>query len=222
MKTIRSLLFIPAEERRLSKIGQTNADAYIIDLEDSIALEDKDISLQRTITFLASCAADNIFVRINKQRHISELDALKHFNVGFMLPKIEAEADYSDAEESLRDHKVIALIETPRALLNADAIGSISWVSALAFGAEDFSVATNTLNELCTLAMPKQMLVLAAKANNKKIAIIPGFTWALKIMSHFTPFINKAFGSMSYDAEKGEYQKYTTKESIKKMEAKYE
>lgn len=57
-----------------------------------------------------------------------------------------------------------------------------------------------------------------ADANNKKIAIIPGFTWALKLMSHFTPFVNKAFGSMSYDVEKGEYQKYTTVESIQKME----
>ncbi len=57
-----------------------------------------------------------------------------------------------------------------------------------------------------------------AKANNKKIAIIPGFTWALKLMSHFTPFVNKALGSMSYDAEKGKYQKYTTEESIQKME----
>ena len=59
-----------------------------------------------------------------------------------------------------------------------------------------------------------------AKENNKKIAIVPGFTWALKILSHLTPFVNKAFGSMSYNIEKGKYQKYTTIESIQKMEAK--
>lgn len=57
-----------------------------------------------------------------------------------------------------------------------------------------------------------------ANANNKKIAIIPGFTWALKLLSHLTPFVNKAFGNMSYDVEKGDYQKYTTVESIQKME----
>ena len=36
MNNIRSLLFVPAEDKYLSKIGTTNADAYIIDLEDSI------------------------------------------------------------------------------------------------------------------------------------------------------------------------------------------
>lgn len=61
-----------------------------------------------------------------------------------------------------------------------------------------------------------------AKANNKKIAIIPGFTWALKLMSHVTPFVNKAFGSMSYSITKSDYQKYTTAKSIKKMEANNE
>ena len=58
-----------------------------------------------------------------------------------------------------------------------------------------------------------------AKANNKRIAIIPGFTWALKLMSHITPFVNKAFGSMSYDTAKSNYQEYTTANSIEKMEA---
>ena len=58
-----------------------------------------------------------------------------------------------------------------------------------------------------------------AKANNKKIAIIPGFTWTLKLMSHFTPFVNKAFGNIVYDVEKGKYQKYAMLQSIEKMES---
>ena len=61
-----------------------------------------------------------------------------------------------------------------------------------------------------------------AKANNKKIAIVPGFTWLLKIMSHFTPFVNKAFGNMSYNIDNEDYQKYTTFESIEKMESRDE
>ena len=57
-----------------------------------------------------------------------------------------------------------------------------------------------------------------AEANNKKIVIVPGFAWTLKLLSRLTPFVNKAFGSMSYDIEKGNFQKYTTIESIQKME----
>ncbi len=39
-----------------------------------------------------------------------------------------------------------------------------------------------------------------ATANNKKLLLIPGLTWALKLLSHFTPFVNKAFGNLSYSS----------------------
>lgn len=66
-----------------------------------------------------------------------------------------------------------------------------------------------------------EIVKVIAKANNKKIAIVPGFTWALKLLSYITPFVNKAFGNMSYDIENGNYQKYTTADSIEKMETKH-
>lgn len=175
MDRIRSLLFVPAEERRLAKIGRTNADAYIIDLEDSISANDKDSALQRTVLFLESCKLDTVFVRINKHRYAMELETLNRFNVGFMLPKMESEFDYIEAEEVLKNHKVIALIETPRALLKADSIAGVQWVSALAFGAEDFTVAANMANDVGTLAMLKQLLALAAKANHKMVYDTPCF-----------------------------------------------
>lgn len=61
-----------------------------------------------------------------------------------------------------------------------------------------------------------------ARVNNKKILVVPGFSWALKLLSLLTPFVNKAFGGMSYNVPKSNYQKYTTLESIQKMEAKHE
>ena len=59
------------------------------------------------------------------------------------------------------------------------------------------------------------------KCNNKKILIVPGCGWALKIMSHLAPLVNKAFGSMVYSKELLEdfdYCKYTTVESVKEIE----
>lgn len=58
-----------------------------------------------------------------------------------------------------------------------------------------------------------------AKANNKKILILPGLTWMLRIMSHFTPFVDKAFGSMAYNVGETDCQGYTTIDSIEKLEA---
>ncbi len=172
----RSLLFVPAEERRLAKVGNTNADAYIIDLEDSIRADKKDEALARAVGFLKEHGPhDNLFVRINKERIRQELDALGAYQVGIMLPKIEACSDYSNFEEALKGRPVIALVETPRALYNAGAIASIPWIGMLAFGAEDFTAAASMRNAWDNLSVCKSLLALAAKANGKKVYDTPCF-----------------------------------------------
>ena len=175
MQGIRSLLFVPAEERRLAKIGKTDADAYIIDLEDSIAQEDKEEALNRTVDFLRTYNAGNLFIRINRARYETELNALDQFHVGFMLPKIECESDYGAATVILKGHKVIALIESAAGVVNSNLIASIPWVTALAFGAEDFTVATNISNDTESLSVPKSLIALAAKANQKIVYDTPCF-----------------------------------------------
>ena len=44
-----------------------------------------------------------------------------------------------------------------------------------------------------------------AEAHSKRMIIIPGFAWALKLMSHVTGLVNKAFGSLSYEQSLSEY-----------------
>ena len=67
-----------------------------------------------------------------------------------------------------------------------------------------------------------EMVKMIAEAHGKKILIIKGFGWALKIMSKVTGLVNKAFGNMSYDMEmseyKEEYRKFNLLESIKETE----
>lgn len=43
-----------------------------------------------------------------------------------------------------------------------------------------------------------QLVALIAEAHGKHIVLVPGFTWALKILSHCTGLVNKAFGSLCY------------------------
>lgn len=61
-----------------------------------------------------------------------------------------------------------------------------------------------------------------AKAHNKRCVLIPGFGWALKLLSHATGLVNKAFGNLAYDQEmskyKVDYQKYSLEEAILKTE----
>lgn len=60
------------------------------------------------------------------------------------------------------------------------------------------------------------------RARGKKVRLIKGFTWALKILGLFTGLINKAFGNLTYDLSiseyKEEYRKYTLAQSIEETE----
>ena len=62
-----------------------------------------------------------------------------------------------------------------------------------------------------------------AQAHGKKIYVIKGFSWCLKLLSHITGIVNKAFGNLSYEQDmskydKGDYQKISLEESIKLTE----
>lgn len=50
-----------------------------------------------------------------------------------------------------------------------------------------------------------ELVKMIAEAHGKKIVIIPGFTWALKLLSHITGLVNKAFGSLSYEQKMSQY-----------------
>lgn len=63
-----------------------------------------------------------------------------------------------------------------------------------------------------------ELVRLIAGVHGKKILVIPGFGWALKLLSHVTGLVDKAFGSMCYDQTlsdyKEDYRRYTVEESI--------
>jgi UDP-glucose 4-epimerase len=68
-----------------------------------------------------------------------------------------------------------------------------------------------------------EMVKLIAETHNRKVCLIPGFTWALKILSLMTGLVNKAFGSLTYDKvmseySRGKYQRYSLAESIRETE----
>ena len=49
------------------------------------------------------------------------------------------------------------------------------------------------------------LVKMIARVHGKKIAIIPGFAWLLKIFGYFSGIVNKAFGNLSYDQSLSEY-----------------
>ena len=73
--------------------------------------------------------------------------------------------------------------------------------------------------EYCNTSELVQMI---AAAHGKKVRLVKGFGWSLKLMSHATGLINKAFGNLSYDMNlsvyKDVYRKNNLKDSIKRTE----
>ena len=63
------------------------------------------------------------------------------------------------------------------------------------------------------------MVQQIAAANGRKLLLVPCLTWLLKLMSHATGLVNKAFGNLSYDQSMSrypvDYQKFSLAESIR-------
>lgn len=68
-----------------------------------------------------------------------------------------------------------------------------------------------------------EMVRLIAQAHGKRVRLLPGFGWLLKLLSHTTPVVNKAFGNLCYDqgmsAYSRNYQMRTLEESIEESES---
>ena len=67
-----------------------------------------------------------------------------------------------------------------------------------------------------------ELVKTIAAANGRKIRLVRGFGWILRIMGLFIGAVNKAFGNLTYDQAMSEYEteyrKYGLEESIKETE----
>lgn len=188
---VNSILFVPAKEKMMNKISSLSADAYIIDLEDSISDNEKDDALVNLKKYLDSCVKNSkiIFVRLNSNRLDKEIELLKEYDsIGFMIPKFENYMSYNSYESVLLNHKVIALIETPLGVLNAVDTAKCNWVDAIAFGAEDYTSMVNMKKSNETLLYQKSHIITCAKAYNKKVYDTPCFSFEEDILKHEVEF----------------------------------
>ena len=217
----RSLLFVPAKEKMLKKIGQLDADVYIIDLEDSIEDELKEEALELVKKFLENLEShENIYIRVNKENYKKEIESLARISdIGFMLPKMEQPNYYEACSTTLKNHEVIALIETPLGVVKISDIVQCQWVDAVAFGAEDFSSFVNMKKNNELLRYQKGCLITYARAYGKEVYDTPsfhlglnsefeddvqesvdlGFDGKLAISPKHIPVINYAFNRMNYE-----------------------
>lgn len=164
MALFRCLLFVPGTDtKKITKALTLPADAVILDLEDAVAMSEKESARQvvsEIINFSKSTRTTNIYIRVNGANTkyiLADLQAVVQPQVtGIMLAKAE------DAEEVrrvdwligfLEDEtgiprgtlELIPFIESVRGIENANSIAaSCSRVKRLAFGGNDYTADTWT------------------------------------------------------------------------------
>jgi len=119
------------------------SDAIIIDLEDSVLLNDKDAARILVSEFLEKYQFTNtdIYIRTNDtlsphfKQDIAMLDGLSI--KGYVLPK--AMPTGVALLESLTDKDIIPIIESPMAFLRVEDVAKSKQVTGLLLGAEDFT-----------------------------------------------------------------------------------
>jgi citrate lyase subunit beta/citryl-CoA lyase len=134
---MRSLLFVPANGgSKLDKAFASGADAVIIDLEDSIAPEQKDVARKNAAAFLtgavAQTARPRLLVRVNSLATgltDADLDAVVPARPdAIMLPKAEGGAALIQADTKLTAREAISGIAEGHIKILAQAIESAAGI----------------------------------------------------------------------------------------------
>ncbi len=175
---MKSLLYVPSTPKMLNKIFSSEADGFLIDLEDSIKEDDKKQALEDAFNFIKDNPNPNkeFFVRVAGNHIEEEVEKLNGLSFrGYMIPKFEKVIDYEKYKNYLSCKDVIALVETPLGLINIKEIASCSFVTMLSFGAEDFTSAIGMKNCTDTLNYAKSTLVTYGKAFHKPVYDTPSF-----------------------------------------------
>lgn len=185
----RSLLFVPADsEKKLAKGLASEADALILDLEDSVSIERKAVARRMARDFVeANRAGPALWVRINPlaQGGLDDLVAIVRARpAGLVIPKPDGPADLValslmlDALEA-RDgvEAPIPLLpiatETPKAVLSLGAYAEVAVprLAGITWGAEDLAAALGARTNRgpdgaldLTYRLARSSCLLAAKA----------------------------------------------------------
>lgn len=155
---LATMMFVPgSDERKLDKIPSLGPDAFIIDLEDAVAISAKPAARGKVAAALARHGSSaQLWVRVNAVEtdllHDDVLAVAVFGLAGIVLPKARSAADVEllDGLLSVLEHErglrrgsveLLPTIETAAALGHAVEIGTASSrVRCLGFGAGDFSL----------------------------------------------------------------------------------
>jgi citrate lyase subunit beta/citryl-CoA lyase len=144
----RSWLFVPADsERKIAKALESEADALIFDLEDSVAPAEKAAARATLKNLPKRLGGPQWWVRVNplaSEYHKDDLEVLGIADIhGIVLPKAEGGTDVIELSHRTGTIPIHAIVtETAASLFNLLSYNvPVSPLAAMSWGAEDLSAA---------------------------------------------------------------------------------
>ena len=197
---MRSLMFVPAHNEKLMDSAlRREADVLLLDIEDSVQPADNKQVARNNIK---RCVEEGrfqgrkIFPRVNDRESGHLLQDVYQLTIdgieGFMYPKSKKGEDIYffgklletiEAEKGIPRHtfKIIALIETPGAVMNIQDICTAcpERLVAVAFGCEDYMTELGGKHDsdYDSIFTARAMIAMGAKANN----VVPIDTVHIKV-----------------------------------------
>jgi citrate lyase subunit beta/citryl-CoA lyase len=173
---VRSLLFLPASNpRAVARARSAGADLVILDLEDAVTPNDKDLARGAAIEALATPWPMPVAIRVNgvgTNWHSLDLDAVARSKADFaVVPRATSARLVHDIAETA-GRPVLAMIETAAGVLRGaeiapEAAGLIAGTNDLR---SDLRLPLDATREPISAAL--QMIVLAARA--AEVAVFDG------------------------------------------------
>ena len=141
----RTYLFVPGDRpERFAKALASGADAVVLDLEDAVAPPAKEAARAAVAQALVSDSAGRFVVRINSEETAwfdADLRALAAAGAkAVMLPKAERVQTLTRVLATGLGTSVLALIESARGVLAAEALAAAPGVMRLVFGTLDYAL----------------------------------------------------------------------------------
>ncbi len=187
MRPYRSVLYIPgSKDRALEKAQSLQVDAIIFDLEDAVSAEEKVNARGK----LAAALQSNTYgqrakiVRINgletpwgreDAERVAEMEC-----DAVLLPKVETTEQLDRLAGITGDVPIWVMMETPRAMLNADAIAGHPKVAGMVLGTNDLAkdLGVRFRKDRLPLVTSLSLCILAAKTHD--VIIVDGVYNAFK------------------------------------------
>jgi citrate lyase subunit beta/citryl-CoA lyase len=177
MRLWRSLLFVPANQRRmLDKLGSLPADGFIFDLEDTIPVAEKANARAMAKEYLARLPPDKSWIRVNSLPSGYLHEDLAEFVgtpglAGFVVPKQDSAGDVAAVDRMLTSLEVrkglapgstpiIVMIESAAgALFSYQVVTAAKRIESVIYGGGEDGDMNVSLGAIWSSAGPEMMLV---------------------------------------------------------------